>query len=144
MRTNPFLALAALIAACTGIASVARGQASGPEAILAGYLDQARQAEPDLADFSAERGAALFLGQHAGGDAQTPACTSCHGQDPRAAGENVKTGKIIEPMAASANAKRYADAADVEKWFRRNCNQVLGRECTAIEKGDFITFMISQ
>ena len=34
--------------------------------------------------------------------------------------------------------------ADVEKWFKRNCKQVLGRECTPAEKGDFITFMMSQ
>ena len=26
----------------------------------------------------------------------------------------------------------------------RNCNNVLGRQCTATEKGDFIAFMLSQ
>jgi Domain of unknown function (DUF1924) len=47
-------------------------------------------------------------------------------------------------MAASANPKRYGDEAKTEKWFGRNCNNVLGRECTATEKGDFITFMLAQ
>ncbi len=47
-------------------------------------------------------------------------------------------------MAASANPKRYADQANAEKWFGRNCNNVLGRECTATEKGDFITYMLCQ
>ena len=47
-------------------------------------------------------------------------------------------------MAVSANPKRYTNKADVEKWFKRNCKQVLGRECTPAEKGDFITFMMSQ
>ena len=47
-------------------------------------------------------------------------------------------------MAASASPKRYTDRAKTEKWFRRNCHNVLGRDCTATEKGDFITFMLTQ
>lgn len=27
-----------------------------------------------------------------------------------------------------------------EKWFRRNCTEVVGRECSAAEKADFIVF----
>ena len=52
--------------------------------------------------------------------------------------------KDIEPMAASANPKRFTDQAKTEKWFGRNCNNVLGRECMPTEKGDFITFMLAQ
>jgi hypothetical protein len=47
-------------------------------------------------------------------------------------------------MAVSTTPDRYTDAAKVAKWFRRNCKSVLGRECTAQEKGDFLAFMISQ
>ena len=47
-------------------------------------------------------------------------------------------------MALSAKGDRYTDIAETEKWFKRNCDSVLGRQCTAAEKGDFITFMISQ
>jgi hypothetical protein len=47
-------------------------------------------------------------------------------------------------MAASANPARYSDPAKVEKWFRRNCNEVLGRECSAQEKGDWLSYMISR
>jgi hypothetical protein len=32
----------------------------------------------------------------------------------------------------------------VEKWFTRTCQDVLGRACTAQEKGDFITYMMGQ
>jgi hypothetical protein len=70
--------------------------------------------------------------------------TSCHGENPSVPGKNAKTGKVIEPMAVSANPKRFTDRAEVEKWFKRNCQQVLGRECTPGEKGDFITFMAGQ
>jgi hypothetical protein len=47
-------------------------------------------------------------------------------------------------MAVSANAARFTDARDVEKRFSRDCKNVLGRACTAAEKGDFITFLASR
>jgi len=31
----------------------------------------------------------------------------------------------------------------VEKWFKRNCKDVLARECTAQEKADFVAFLIA-
>ena len=114
------------------------------DAILATLADQAKQADPAFAGFSAERGAALYRAEHGTKDPNVKACASCHGADPTAAGQNVKTGKAIEPMAVSANPKRYTDAAETEKWFRRNCKDVLGRECTPVEKGDFITFLVGK
>lgn len=56
-------------------------------------------------------------------------------------GRNVKSGRPIEPMAVSVEPSRFTDAADVERRFRRDCQNVLGRPCTAQEKGDFITFL---
>ena len=38
---------------------------------------------------------------------------------------------------------RKSDRADVEKWFKRNCNDVLKRACTAQEKGDFMAYVLS-
>jgi hypothetical protein len=133
-----------MVAAALGAAALAVAQPAALDQILAEYLALAKQADPNFASFDANRGGALFRTRHPGGDAATPACTSCHGEDPRSPGENVKTGKAIEPMAVSANPKRFTNKADVEKWFRRNCKQVLGRECTPAEKGDFVTFMMSQ
>jgi mono/diheme cytochrome c family protein len=137
-------ALPAILAAAAVLgAAAAVAQPAARQQILTNYLAQAKQANPSFAGFDAERGAALFRSQHPGGDSATPACTSCHGDDPRNPGQNAKTGKPIEPMAVSANPKRYTNKADVEKWFGSNCKQVLGRECTPAEKGDFITFMMS-
>ena len=47
-------------------------------------------------------------------------------------------------MALSVKADRYSDFAEAEKWFGRNCDSVSGRACTSVEKGDFISFMITQ
>jgi len=108
------------------------------DAIVAGLA-----AEAGVSSFSAEAGRALFLSQNTGGKAATPSCTSCHTNNPQAQGRT-RVGKVIEPMAVSANPERYTDPEKVAKWFRRNCTSVLGRECTAEEKGNFLAFMMSQ
>ncbi|MDP1527094.1 MAG: DUF1924 domain-containing protein [Rhodocyclaceae bacterium] len=95
------------------------------------------------AGFSAARGQTLHTQNFAGGKPDTPACTSCHGKDVRGAGRT-PVGKAIEAVAVSVTPTRYTDPAKVEKWFKRNCNEVLGRECTPQEKGDWLTYMIAQ
>lgn len=110
-------------------------------AILDGYAAQAAKESPGFAGFSAERGRALYLGPHQGGKPDMPACAACHTPDPAATGRHVKTGRDVPPMAVSATLKRFTDAAEVEKRFTRDCDNVLGRACTAREKGDFITFL---
>jgi hypothetical protein len=45
------------------------------------------------------------------------------------------------PRPPAPNPQRYTAAAKVEKWFRRNCHDVLQRECTPQEKGDFIAWL---
>jgi mono/diheme cytochrome c family protein len=115
------------------------------DAILAGYADAAKAADPAFAGFSAERGRQLYLGPHTGGDNPTiTACAACHTPDPRRPGQHAKTGRAIDPMAVSVTPTRFTDAADVEKRFGRDCPSILGRDCTAQEKGDFITYLASQ
>jgi hypothetical protein len=53
------------------------------------------------------------------------------------------TGKAIEPLAPAANPKRFTNPAKVEKWFRRNCNDVLDRACTTQERGDVLAWLRS-
>lgn len=129
-----------LAIAATSAALFAAVVAANPvrDSLIAGYAAQA-----GVSSFSAEAGRALFLSQNTGGKPATPSCSTCHTTDPTAAGRT-RVGKPIEPMAVSRNPDRFTDAEKVEKWFRRNCNSVLGRECTAEEKGNFLTFMISQ
>ena len=116
------LALASTLAAGTALA--AGSQAAGAPA-------------------SAARGEAFFKATHTGGKPDTASCTVCHTADPRSTGRT-RAGKPIEPMAVSANPARFTDPAKVEKWFRRNCNSVLGRECTAAEKADVVAWLIGQ
>lgn len=130
--------LAAFAATLSGAAS------AGPrEEQLAKYATAAKAADPAFAGFAAARGKTLHTRAFAGGKPDTPACTSCHGDDPRGAGRTL-TGKTISPMAVSASPSRYTDPAKIEKWFKRNCGEVLGRECTPQEKGDWLSFMAGQ
>lgn len=107
------------------------------------YAATAKAADPAFAGFSAARGKTFHSQSFAGGKPSTPTCTTCHGKDPRGPGRT-PVGKTIEAMALSATPSRYGDPAKVGKWFRRNCGEVLGRECTAQEKGDWLAYMLSQ
>jgi hypothetical protein len=132
-----FMVILGLLAAADASADPRR------DAILAELLAQARKDEPSFARFSPERGAAFYRATHKGGKQGTASCTSCHGSTPQGKGQT-RAGKAIEPMAVSKNPARYTNKDDVEKWFTRNCNDVLGRACTAKEKGDFLTYMMGQ
>ncbi|MBB3267114.1 cytochrome c peroxidase [Azospirillum sp. OGB3] len=134
----PTLAVFAVGGAIAATANPAR------TALLDGYAAQAKAQSPAFAGFSAERGRALYLGPHSGGKPETNACAACHTPDPAAQGRHQRTGRGIEPMAVSANPKRFTDPAEVEKRFDRDCPNVLGRACTAQEKGDFITYLAGQ
>lgn len=130
----PLAMLSGLFAAVVQAATPAT-----PATLLAGYqAEAARQA----AGFqpSAQRGAE-FHARRFGVSAKLPSCATCHTDNPAQSGRHAVTDKPIKPLVPAANAERFTDAAKVEKWFRRNCTEVVGRECTAAEKADFIAFL---
>jgi cytochrome c peroxidase len=138
----PALARTIGAAALVLAAVVAASAASPAQVSLLDRYVAAAKADPGYTAPSAERGRAFFFAAHAGGKADTPACTACHSGDLTGPGRT-KAGKVIEPMAASVVPTRYSDPATVEKWFRRNCQDVLGRACSAAEKADVLAFLLS-
>jgi len=114
--------------------------ARGLDDLINHYANMAMTEDSSFAGFDSNRGKDLYLREHVGGKKDTPSCTTCHTKNPAQAGKT-RAGKKIEPMATSVNPKRYQTLKKAEKWFRRNCKSVLGRECTTTEKGDFLTFM---
>ncbi len=109
----------------------AAAQAATPAELLAGYSAEA--ATPA----AAARGRAFFNATHG----REWSCASCHGATPVQAGRHAGTGKAIAALAPAANPKRFTDAATAEKWFRRNCRDVLDRECSAGEKADVLAWL---
>jgi hypothetical protein len=132
-----------LLVASLGLGFSGAGLAGLRESQIDQYARAAKVADAAFGGFSAERGKALHTQNFTGGKPDTPSCTTCHSKDTRAAGRTL-AGKAIDPVAASAAPARYTDPAKVEKWFKRNCTEVLGRECNPREKGDWLTFMLSQ
>lgn len=125
-RAAPSLAFALTVALSTA-------QAVSPEDLLADYAT--RSARP--AD--AAHGKAFFTTPHG----REWACASCHGAQPVADGRHAVTGKPIRPLAPAANAARLTERSKVEKWFSRNCADVVGRACTDEEKADVLAWLIS-
>jgi mono/diheme cytochrome c family protein len=118
--------------------AAATTHAVSPADIARSYESAAKQASGQFSGFSPDRGKAFFQATH-GGDWS---CSSCHTDNPLASGRHAKTGKPITPLAPAANAERFTSLAEAEKWFKRNCNDVLGRACTPQEKGDVLAYLM--
>lgn len=112
--------------------------------LMADTIDErltAYQAE-GASEFSAERGKDMWFNTYTHAKADKPrSCTSCHTNNSRVNGKHAKTGKPIKPMARSVNPKRLTEVKKIEKWFKRNCKWTIGRECSAQEKGDFLSYL---
>ena len=87
----------------------------------------------------AERGR-VFFGRTHGGEWS---CASCHHAPPTRPGQHAGTDKALEPLAPAFNPRAFTDSAKVDKWFRRNCKDVLQRECSATEKADVLAYLNS-
>ncbi len=85
------------------------------------------------------RGQTFFTSTHG----QEWSCSTCHTTNPVVDGKHATTGKVLAPMAPAVNPERFTDEAKSEKWFRRNCKDVVGRECTASEKADIIAWLLT-
>ncbi|GAP38775.1 DUF1924 domain-containing protein [Piscinibacter sakaiensis] len=124
----PTLVLAAALAAATLPAR-------------AGDTDITRQ----LAHWSAEagrpgdvaRGEAFFGRRNDAG----ASCAGCHGMPPTGPGRHAATGKRLDPLAPAVHPTAFTERARTDKWFRRNCRDVLDRECSPAEKADVLAYL---
>lgn len=133
MRIHPRL-LAAILLLSTRLALP---DAQAADTSAAEQLQRWNQAAGQAGD--AARGRGFFTARHGG----EWSCASCHGTVPTGPGKHASTGKTIEPLAPAFNPKAFTDTAKIDKWFRRNCKDVLSRECSAAEKADVMAFLTS-
>ena len=103
-----------------------------PQEILKGYESQSGKASP-------ARGEQFFNAKHG----KEWSCASCHESPPNHDTKHIVTGKVIKPLSPNTNPERFVDQAKVEKWFKRNCNDVLGRECASQEKADVLSWLMT-
>lgn len=135
MRVMNFL----LIALATSINSYA----ATPQEVMSSYAAQAKQQTPGFKEFSAARGEQFYHAKRTHSTGKQISCAACHTDNPKNPGIHEKTRKEILPLAPASNKVRFTDTAKVEKWFKRNCADVVERACTDQEKGDFIAYLLS-
>lgn len=131
-----FFVLGLVIGSCSLAANTALAET--PVEVLAAIKVEA-SATPGFQGFSAAHGESFFKTKHL----HDLSCSSCHTVNPAAEGKHAETGKLIKPLAPAANAERFTDMKKVKKWFKRNCSDVLDRECTAQEKGDVLAYLLT-
>ncbi len=133
------LKMVAVVLSVVGVLAVPTAYAGAVDTLQNEY--RAAGAGP----FTAAAGEKRWMENHK--DAETGLdrnCQTCHGKDLTQKGKHAKTGKIIDPLAPSANSERLTDIKFINKWFKRNCKWTLGRECTPQEKGDFLEYLRNQ
>jgi hypothetical protein len=128
-----------LLAALALAAASATAAAITPNELQTSLAAEARQADPGFREFSARRGEDFYRAKH-GGDWS---CSTCHTDNPAATGNHAVTKKVVQPLAPSANPERFTNPEKIDKWFKRNCNDVLKRACTPQEKGDLVAWLLT-
>ena len=117
------------------LAATPFAMAATPNELLAEYTAKAG------APASPERGQKFFTTNF--GKEMGYSCSSCHGAVPVSSGQDLVREKPIPPLAPAANAKRFTDRQKVEFNFKLNCKDVVGRECTAGEKADLLSWLLT-
>lgn len=141
-RAAPPISKPAVLLLCVaGLSGVAvPALCADPASLLEGYASLAREEEPSFAGFSVERGRAFYEAEHTNASGTVNSCVTCHLKDPRYEGRS-RAGRVLAPLSPLTHPQRFTHAPTVEKWFARNCRDVLERPCTAQEKGDLITYL---
>lgn len=102
----------------------------------------AKVINPSSSGLSAEDGRAFFNRELTVHGKQV-ACASCHTSNPGDTGKHIVTNKPIRPLSPLVEPKRFTSVDKVEKNFTKHCNDIIGRDCTAQEKGNFIAYLLT-
>ena len=106
------------------------------------YAGIAKSVNPSYAGPSAEDGK-VFFNREIGVKGKKVSCSSCHTANPADNGKHIVTGKRIRPLSPVVNPKRFSDLDKVESKFEEHCIDITGQDCTAQDKANFITYLIT-
>ncbi len=118
-----------------GMGMIGATHAATPAELLAGY--QAQAGTPPRP----ERGQTLFT--TASKQGLKLSCASCHTNVPTKTSTHPLSDKPIAALAPAFNSARFTDADKVERYFRLNCKEVFERDCSAAEKADVLSWLMS-
>ncbi len=91
---------------------------------------------------SADAGRAFYIKKVVVGGKDI-SCSSCHTDNPVNTGKHIDTGKPIKPLAISANPAAFSDVKKVETNFAKHCRDLYQKDCSAQDKGDYLTYLLS-
>lgn len=86
----------------------------------------------------------LFFNRSFKNNGHEAACASCHTQNPANYGKHIVTKKEIKPLSPMVNPKRFTKIDKVEEQFTEHCNDILGADCSAQEKANFIKYLFTE
>ncbi|MGQ0579333.1 MAG: DUF1924 domain-containing protein [Betaproteobacteria bacterium] len=149
----------------SGLSAPHAVEADTAEELLSRYHAEAQAESAAFRGFSVEEGRILYFRKYPAPVIGEVGCVSCHLQDPRRSVVRHRTKipcrachviddaehvdpvnakkREIDAFAPVANPRRFSDHDVVEEWFRLNCNYVLKRSCTAIEKGNLLAWLLT-
>ena len=70
-------------------------------------------------------------------------CSTCHTDNPASKGKHSETGKVIQELSPAVNPRRFSNLQHVEENFSKHCQDIIGRDCTQQEKGNYVTYLLT-
>lgn len=134
-----------LIATLLGFAAItAHADVANAVKLEKKYAAFAKTANPEYAGPSAVDGKFFFNRKIKLANGKEAACASCHTANPADEGKHIITGKPIKPLSPNVNYKRFSDVDKVEEQFTKHCNDIIGSDCTAAEKANYIAYLLTE
>lgn len=134
-----------LIATLLGFAAItAHADVANAVKLEKKYAAFAKTANPEYSGPSAVDGKFFFNRKIKLANGKEAACASCHTANPADEGKHIITGKPIKPLSPNVNYKRFSDVEKVEEQFTKHCNDIIGSDCTAAEKANYIAYLLTE
>jgi hypothetical protein len=140
-----------VLAALLGFAALsAQADVTNAEKLAKKYTNIAKTVNPAFEGGSAEAGKEFYNREikqfkgNASTEGKSIACASCHTANPADKGRHIITGKSIKPLSPVVNTKRFTNLDHVEDKFTKHCTEVLGSDCSAAEKANYITYLLTE
>jgi hypothetical protein len=135
------IVLATLLA---GAATAANADIANAEKLAHKYTVIAKSVNANFSGPSVADGKFFFNRKIKTAAGKVLACAYCHTSNPADEGKHAVTGRAIRPLSPAINFKRFNDIDKVEEQFTQHCNDVIGSDCTAAEKANFITYLMTE
>lgn len=133
------------LVALLGLASAsAFADVTNAEKLAIKYTNIAKSVNPEFKAPSIADGKTFFNRKFTMPNGKEVACASCHTPNPADNGKHLVTGKAIQPLSPHVNKHRFTDLDKVEDKFTEHCTDILGADCTAAEKANFVAFVMTQ